>query len=515
MGMRARNGHIFLICLFSLTGAGLTQSEGFYKDLFLDGGVELYSRDEFFAADSLGLSWEYLATEDTDLQEQVLIGEAIDLNGRLLYPDGAPRYRMLYTNGGQSSSHGESLGETGLQRVRTFFAQGGSYGGSCAGAFISSLHWEAEGINPDYYHIWPGRCWRTHLFDTDTDHDIPDSSPLLAYHGFGPHNRVHHVYHTGGCAADEFIDWPQGTEVLARFHYPPDDDIDGRCSAWAFKAADTSGRIVVIGSHPEFEDDGEGLDLMKAMLQYALEGVAEPRLKADLVSGEPRTMDRGWEDDDPAYTRIGDRQIHHFRIPVPLGTDTLVISLDGEAGYDFRLYANPGTYALPSLAQACAIAEGDDQLLVVPLPVAGDWYIAVELATTVNVAGQIYFSNLAVLNGLAYTLTATADSSGAVTLAESITLPHRFSLSAAPNPFNPVTQLSFTLEQAGFVTLRVHDLRGRTVKRLVSDGWLPTGVHRVAWDGMDEDGRSVPAGVYVAALTRSRHQECLKLLLLK
>ncbi len=50
-----------------------------------------------------------------------------------------------------------------------------------------------------------------------------------------------------------------------------------------------------------------------------------------------------------------------------------------------------------------------------------------------------------------------------------------------PNPFNPATQLAFTLPRAGHASLTVYDVLGREVARLV-DSRLDAGRHTVTWD---------------------------------
>ncbi len=70
---------------------------------------------------------------------------------------------------------------------------------------------------------------------------------------------------------------------------------------------------------------------------------------------------------------------------------------------------------------------------------------------------------------------------------------------AVPNPFNPLTTLSFDLAGPGPVRLDVFDLRGRLVRRLL-DQPLPAGVHRVAWDGRDSKGRAAASGTYLYRL---------------
>jgi len=70
---------------------------------------------------------------------------------------------------------------------------------------------------------------------------------------------------------------------------------------------------------------------------------------------------------------------------------------------------------------------------------------------------------------------------------------------AAPNPFNPRTEISFALPTSGDVRLWIVDLRGRHVRTLVTDR-LPVGDHRVTWDGRDQAGHGASAGVYLAVV---------------
>lgn len=49
-----------------------------------------------------------------------------------------------------------------------------------------------------------------------------------------------------------------------------------------------------------------------------------------------------------------------------------------------------------------------------------------------------------------------------------------------PNPFNPLTQIEYSLEQAGTVKLEVYDLQGRLVESLVNTQ-QQSGTHRIQW----------------------------------
>jgi len=73
------------------------------------------------------------------------------------------------------------------------------------------------------------------------------------------------------------------------------------------------------------------------------------------------------------------------------------------------------------------------------------------------------------------------------------------SLDAMPNPFNPQTEIRFSLPASGDVTLSIFDVRGRAVRTLVS-GSLAAGEHSVIWNGRDASGRVQASGVYLALL---------------
>ena len=68
-----------------------------------------------------------------------------------------------------------------------------------------------------------------------------------------------------------------------------------------------------------------------------------------------------------------------------------------------------------------------------------------------------------------------------------------------PNPFNPTTTFSFELRYADEVQLDVIDARGRIVRRLLAES-CPAGLTEVPWDGRDDRGRKLSAGVYLYRL---------------
>ncbi len=82
----------------------------------------------------------------------------------------------------------------------------------------------------------------------------------------------------------------------------------------------------------------------------------------------------------------------------------------------------------------------------------------------------------------------------------SVQLPHAPVLyGAVPNPFNPRTELQFSLPHAAHVSLHIYDLRGRHVRTLVN-GWTDGGFQTVIWNGQNDQGQSVSSGRYSALL---------------
>ena len=83
-----------------------------------------------------------------------------------------------------------------------------------------------------------------------------------------------------------------------------------------------------------------------------------------------------------------------------------------------------------------------------------------------------------------------------------------------PNPFNPVTQISYGLPKTSQVSLRIFDVQGRLVKTLV-DVEQRGGYYNVAWDGRNDVGRSVASGVYFYRLQAGEFEKTNKMLLVK
>ncbi len=76
-------------------------------------------------------------------------------------------------------------------------------------------------------------------------------------------------------------------------------------------------------------------------------------------------------------------------------------------------------------------------------------------------------------------------------------------LSVSPNPAHGPATISWTLRSGTVSRLSVHDVAGRVVRRLATGPNSETGSSR-AWDGRDDAGRSVRAGIYMVRIETDR-----------
>ncbi len=94
-------------------------------------------------------------------------------------------------------------------------------------------------------------------------------------------------------------------------------------------------------------------------------------------------------------------------------------------------------------------------------------------------------------------------------------LPQKFMLHKIyPNPFNAKTNIKFDLPEKGFVSIKVHDLLGRTIK-LIDQSSKDPGSYSYTWDGKDNLFRAVSSGIYFVQVQAADESRIQKILLLK
>ncbi len=83
-----------------------------------------------------------------------------------------------------------------------------------------------------------------------------------------------------------------------------------------------------------------------------------------------------------------------------------------------------------------------------------------------------------------------------------------------PNPFNPMTKISFSLPEAQDVRLEVYGVDGRKVATLLNETRGP-GLHEVIWNGQDDSGRQAASGMYFYRINAGPYSEVHKMTLMK
>ena len=98
---------------------------------------------------------------------------------------------------------------------------------------------------------------------------------------------------------------------------------------------------------------------------------------------------------------------------------------------------------------------------------------------------------------------------------ESVLLPTEFDiLNNYPNPFNPETNIKYSIPQTAWVSLLIYDIRGELVSTII-DGVVSPGNYSMIWNGNDFTGRQMPTGIYFSILKTNEILVSHKLLLMK
>ena len=219
------------------------------------------------------------------------------------------------------------------------------------------------------------------------------------------------------CAAPTNISYFQdadkieGTVVLSHFDYPGN-RVHGHASVIAYKESEYTGRVISCGGHPEYAEQGEVRDFMASMWRYAFDGVGIARVKGILHNGAVRRMTKSTSDDDPDFTKIGDKQCHHFVFALPEGARNIRVRLESLEDYNLSLRLAEGTFAFKEDAQYAQEGAGSVKELTFATLPKGTWYVGVQCEDTVTyteTASGVSYSDTAILNGAPYTVSVSWD----------------------------------------------------------------------------------------------------------
>jgi hypothetical protein len=89
-------------------------------------------------------------------------------------------------------------------------------------------------------------------------------------------------------------------------------------------------------------------------------------------------------------------------------------------------------------------------------------------------------------------------------------VPKKFSLEQNfPNPFNPTTNISYSVSEFGLVNIKVYDILGKEVATLVNEE-KPAGRYVIEFDASD-----LSSGMYIYTLRANGYSNSKKMLLMK
>lgn len=379
---------VTLIFFLANTGMGmatdrLTVQPGYHKAVFWDRGEGMDDSD-LPVFKTLACSYESNYALNPSLQKALIAGNNFDCNGILLYPDNSPRYKVLFTPGGDSRGHGKFLTAKGLENIRTFVKKGGSYVGICGGAALSALSRKKGEVWPEYYHLWPGylKMYRNAPLFPDL-YFTSESDLTRNFTGQIPEKILGIKFTNGSYPIEADYSIPEGTKIHLRYKIN-DSRLDKKIACWSYKKNREAGIVIVINSHPEIQGEGNHLKLMQAIFYYALAGTGTPEIKGELKNNEIRKMVSRTRENNPNFCRIGDRQIHLFHFDLDFHVKDLKVELDRDEDVCFNIYLYniiPSDYQ--NHKQLKKLFPGKKMISFSRLE-AGSWYLGIECLAEVT-----------------------------------------------------------------------------------------------------------------------------------
>jgi hypothetical protein len=92
--------------------------------------------------------------------------------------------------------------------------------------------------------------------------------------------------------------------------------------------------------------------------------------------------------------------------------------------------------------------------------------------------------------------------------------PQEFKCSLYPNPFNSNINISYMLITGGNSTIYIYNIKGEIVKSFKFNN-IPSGEYKVCWDGTNQSGKEVSAGIYFVSLEVGGEVITKKIILLR
>jgi len=83
-----------------------------------------------------------------------------------------------------------------------------------------------------------------------------------------------------------------------------------------------------------------------------------------------------------------------------------------------------------------------------------------------------------------------------------------------PNPFNPTTKITYSINCNANVKLDIYNVKGQKVRNLLEET-IHKGEHQAAWDGNDDLGKPCPSGIYFCKIQTDKATKLHKMMMIK
>jgi len=223
-------------------------------------------------------------------------------------------------------------------------------------------------------------------------------------------------------------------------------------------------------------------------------------------------------------TWMEDMQVHigqEYQLPVAIEEANNIYSIEGAIEFDPNAIQINDLVWNQSFGDFFLEEESTDGLIRFVVagvnPVGGInelFKVNLEVLNGFTDATSINLINLRLNESSVIDLASSSELSQSVLSAED-EIPYRFTLhNNYPNPFNPETNIQFDIPEHLPVKLVIYDLSGKEVNVLVQNTFAP-GKYKVMWNGKDQYGQSVSAGMYIYQIEAGDFRNTKKLILLK
>ncbi len=176
----------------------------------------------------------------------------------------------------------------------------------------------------------------------------------------------------------------------------------------------------------------------------------------------------------------------------------------------------------PGFAQfAAATGQGAHSFLADPQfidPAGGDFRLQVgspviDTGSAVN-APETDFDGITRPQGLGFDMGAFEFASVSGFGSDDLSNRNIQSMASYPSPFNSTINIVFTLSRSTPVMLDVYDIQGKLIRNIIKEQFN-SGFHRARWNGLDQESKAVPSGIYFIKLKAGDYHLTKKVTLVK